>query len=78
MVNHATKNETLEITVTGTVNHVTMDETAKITDYINLACLLLTLYSFGTWTMMETEERLRTKAVRCLTPPSFVHMIVIC
>ena len=41
MVNHAMKNKTVEITVTpylaGTVNHTTMDETAKITDYINLA-----------------------------------------
>ena len=37
MINHATKNNTVEITVApylaGTVNHAMMDETAKITDY---------------------------------------------
>ena len=37
-----TKNEMLEIMVApylaGMVDHATMDETAKITDYINLAC----------------------------------------
>ena len=44
MVNHATKNKTVEITVApylaGTVNHATMDETVKI--------------EFGTWTHVDS------------------------
>ena len=28
--------------------------------------------------LMDREERLRTKTVQRLTPPSFVHMIMIC
>ena len=82
MVNHAMMIKKVEITVApylaGTVNHAMMDETAKITDYINLTCELATLYSFETWTTKDREERLRTKTVQRLTPPSFVHMIVIC
>ena len=41
MVNHAMKNEMVEITVApylaGTVNHATMDEMVKNTDYFNFA-----------------------------------------
>ena len=45
------------------VNHATMDETAKITDLIWHVHLrvLLSLYSFGTWTTMDREERLRRR-----------------
>ena len=52
-VDHATKKETVEITVApylaGTVSHAMMDETVKITDYINLhwhmdSCGLLTTH----------------------------------
>ena len=28
--------------------------------------------------LMDREESLRTKTVQCVTPPSFVHMIMIC
>ena len=28
--------------------------------------------------LMDSEERLRTKTVQRLTPPSFIHMIIIC
>ena len=63
MVNHAMKNETVEIMVApylaGTVNHATMDETVKITDY------LISHERFA-WitdsaTTMDREERLRRR-----------------
>ena len=40
-----------------------MDETAKITDLIwhVHSRVLLSLYSFGTWTTMDREERLRRR-----------------
>ena len=63
MVNHATKNETVEITVAylpGTVNHTTMDETVKITDYFKFAQRFVWIADSAV--TMDSEEK---KATSC-------------